>query len=604
MSQDRTSPPPPLLTGAMASSGVMQALLLAFMALGLGGWALPTLQLNTTKLEATGGWVRVSWESLSPDIEDSSLRVAFFSPAIEAGAELSDGAVPVKFQFTSASTSSNYLDFRLLNLRDEEGYSVIMLRGSLFKPEIVARAESAIVFKDPLREVQHLHLSLTGAEDEMRVSWVTGSMEGGHQKVEWWPLSSPEAKHLSSSHNVDTITYSEEELCTVTAFHDPGLQHSFVMSELQAGEEYGFSVNGQRGGTFVMPPLGSTTPVRLAIFGDMGTAELDGSLNPGSSEPASIQTVGLLKKFLEQGRLGAALHIGDISYARGYDTQWDQFMELIEPVSSRVPYMLAGGNHEWDSTAPRASRPTYFKNTDSGGECGVPYSRRFRMPGTDPWYSFDFGPIHFTVISTEHDFHRSSEQFKFIAQDFASARANVNNTPWLVLAGHRPMYVDSMGPGTGPCDPPGQYPCANDQPVATELRDALENLMLRHQVDLAVFGHHHSYQRTCPVAFGHCIEGGSNEYSAPVHTIVGMAGMGLTTNIETVRPAIFEYVNDWSHGLSIVEANATTLHMTFYLDDDEGTVGDDFWLFKDYATPFRSSVRWPSAIAAAARRFA
>lgn len=29
-----------------------------------------------------------------------------------------------------------------------------------------------------------------------------------------------------------------------------------------------------------------------------------------------------------------------------------------------------------------------------------------------PWYSFDFGPVHFTVISTEHDFTTGSEQVR------------------------------------------------------------------------------------------------------------------------------------------------------------------------------------------------
>lgn len=42
---------------------------------------------------------------------------------------------------------------------------------------------------------------------------------------------------------------------------------------------------------------------------------------------------------------------------------------------------------------------------------------RFIMPGPakepladSPWYSFDFGPVHFTVISTEHNFSRGSKQ--------------------------------------------------------------------------------------------------------------------------------------------------------------------------------------------------
>ena len=50
---------------------------------------------------------------------------------------------------------------------------------------------------------------------------------------------------------------------------------------------------------------------------------------------------------------------------------------------------------------------------DSGGECGVPYETYFPMPiqGKDkPWYSIEQGSVHFTVISTEHDWTNKSEQ--------------------------------------------------------------------------------------------------------------------------------------------------------------------------------------------------
>ena len=53
---------------------------------------------------------------------------------------------------------------------------------------------------------------------------------------------------------------------------------------------------------------------------------------------------------------------------------------------------------------------------DSGGECGVPYDTYFPMPtpATDkPWYSIEQGPVHFTIISTEHDWKPNSEQVSF-----------------------------------------------------------------------------------------------------------------------------------------------------------------------------------------------
>lgn len=71
------------------------------------------------------------------------------------------------------------------------------------------------------------------------------------------------------------------------------------------------------------------------------------------------------------------------------------------------------GNHErdWPYTGDR-----YDTSYNSGGECGVPYERRFKMPqaGADkPWYSFEMGPVHFTVMSVEHDFRPGSEQHRY-----------------------------------------------------------------------------------------------------------------------------------------------------------------------------------------------
>ena len=69
-----------------------------------------------------------------------------------------------------------------------------------------------------------------------------------------------------------------------------------------------------------------------------------------------------------------------------------------------MPYMTTIGNHErnWPNSGDRF--PAQY---DSGGECGVPYERRLQMPRPaedKPWYSFDFGPIHFLQYSTEHVF--------------------------------------------------------------------------------------------------------------------------------------------------------------------------------------------------------
>lgn len=54
-----------------------------------------------------------------------------------------------------------------------------------------------------------------------------------------------------------------------------------------------------------------------------------------------------------------------------------------------------------------------YVTPDSGGECGVVYETYFPMPTSakdKPWYSIEQASVHFTIISTEHDWSVNSEQ--------------------------------------------------------------------------------------------------------------------------------------------------------------------------------------------------
>ncbi|KAF6175524.1 hypothetical protein GIB67_038098 [Kingdonia uniflora] len=91
---------------------------------------------------------------------------------------------------------------------------------------------------------------------------------------------------------------------------------------------------------------------------------------------------------------------------------------------------------------------------DSGGECGVAYETYFPMPtpGKDkPWYSIEQASIHFTVISTEHDWSENSEQYEWMKKDLESV--DRSRTPWVIFTGHRPMYSSLKGGFPASVDP-------------------------------------------------------------------------------------------------------------------------------------------------------
>jgi len=267
--------------------------------------------------------------------------------------------------------------------------------------------------------------------------------------------------------------------------------------------------------------------------------ETDGS-NEASEMDGSILTTVALTADIYSGNVNlaasaAVFHIGDISYARGYVTIWEQFFNQISAMTPYLPWMTVDGNHERDW--PKSG--SVWTGTDSGGECGVALTSRFHMPSPsvpavadETWWSIDFGPVHFTVISTEHDFNQSSAQYTWFQKDLASV--DRKKTPFLILAGHRPMYIDSTNN-----DPQG-----GDLPVGQQLIDALEPLMQKYQVDAAFWGHHHSYQRTCPVHNFTCV----SENLGTIHIVSGAGGAGFSTNLQPTQPKWINFVNDNTHG--------------------------------------------------------
>lgn len=264
------------------------------------------------------------------------------------------------------------------------------------------------------------------------------------------------------------------------------------------------------------------------MFGDMGTATPYSTFLRVQEE--SISTVKWILRDIEAlgDKPAFVSHIGDISYARGYAWLWDNFFAQIEPIASKLPYHVCIGNHEYDwplqPWKPDWAQSIYGK--DGGGECGVPYSLRFNMPGnsSEPtgmrapatrnlYYSFDMGAVHFVYFSTETNFLPGSNQYEFLKNDLESV--DRKKTPFVVVQGHRPMYTTSNE--------------ARDAPHRAKMLKHLEPLFVKNKVTLALWGHVHRYERFCPLNNFSCGSMGSNGNEEvweayPVHVVIGMAG--------------------------------------------------------------------------------
>ncbi|EFJ29019.1 hypothetical protein SELMODRAFT_410945 [Selaginella moellendorffii] len=109
------------------------------------------------------------------------------------------------------------------------------------------------------------------------------------------------------------------------------------------------------------------------------------------------------------------------------------------PVASKTVYMTAIENHK--RYYPGSG--SLYNTPDSGGKCGVPYRTYFRMPVQDIWYSMAISPMHFTVISTEHDWSLTREQYTWMKSDLESV--DRFSTPWIVFTGCGSEICSSCG---------------------------------------------------------------------------------------------------------------------------------------------------------------
>lgn len=350
------------------------------------------------------------------------------------------------------------------------------------------------------------------------------------------------------------------------------ISHVCELFPLVPGSRYFYKVGDKGSGvfsdvsSFVAKPNSSTWAPSILVYGDLG-ADNDVSLPKLIEEAAS-------------GSNDFVLHVGDLSYNFNDDggRVGQTFMRDIDPIASRLPYMTCIGNHEGGTDFDHTS-PLYH------------YMHRFQMPGkgdlvhgskgNNVYYSFDAGPAHFLVFSSEVYFWQLwdiAAQYEFIIRDLEGV--DRSKTPWIITMAHRPMY----------CSNADNDDCTKHDanlrtglPVMGRRVFQLEKLFHEHQVDLAFWAHEHSYERMWPV-FNHAVLNGTGapyvDPGATVHIVTGNAGCkekhdrfaGPRGNWSAIRSETYGYGK-----LQVL--NASHLHWRQF-DAETGAVVDEITLIK------------------------
>lgn len=374
---------------------------------------------------------------------------------------------------------------------------------------------------------------------------------------------------------------------TRTTFVDKGpLQstrtiHRAILKDLEFNAAFKYRVGSPKAWsgtlTFKTPPAGENWAVKALVFGGLGENSL---------------TLPFMIKDVENIDFNLIIHAGDIGYdlSKHDGVAGDSFINAIQPLAAKVPYMVCPGNLE------RFSNYSHYKE-------------RFTMPSRDKYqnmfYSFNLGPVHFVSINTGayYDCSKSPNndtnavinqiltQYNWLKRDLAEANGTANREvrPWIILYGHHPMlcsncldfdrsmkkeYEFSHRAGNSSC---GGY--------------GLEELLKDYGVDLSIW-HQHSYERLWPV-YNKTVYNGSREapYTnprAPVHVTTGAAGKEDLPDDFVGVPPVWSAFRSRNYGYSRFSVRNRT-HLFFEqlaLKNDYMKQIDSFWLVREKHMPY------------------
>lgn len=540
--------------------------------------------------EEDTSWVTVKYGWDNPSADD---WIAVFSPADFVSGSCPNPArypgepllctAPIKYQY--ANYSENYMNrgkgairFQLINQRSD--FSFVLFTGGLENPRLVAVSKQ-VAFKNPKAPV-FPRLAQGKSHDEMTVTWTSGYDIGEAYPFVEWGMVGKNPTPTPRRTPAGTLTFSRGSMCGEPArtvgWRDPGFIHTAFMRDLWPNKDYIYKVGHElldgtvvwgKPYSFRAPPTpGQNSLQRIIVFGDMGKAERDGSNEFANYQPGSLNTTDTLIRDLENYDI--VFHIGDMPYANGYLSQWDQFTAQVAPISSRKPYMIASGNHErdWPNTGG------FFDVKDSGGECGVPAETMYYYPAENRanfWYKVDYGMFRFCVADSEHDWREGTPQYRFIEECLSTV--DRKHQPWLVFVAHRVLGYSSNSwyADQGSFEEP-------------EGRESLQKLWQRYRVDVTFFGHVHNYERTCRLYQSQCVSGERNRFSGPVNGTIFVVAGGGGSHLSDYTTAIpkWSVFRDRDYGFVKLTAFNQSSLLFEYKKSRDGKVYDSFTVDRDY----------------------
>jgi len=252
----------------------------------------------------------------------------------------------------------------------------------------------------------------------------------------------------------------------------PTNNHYVLLTNLAPDTKYYYSVGATgtnfAGGAnffFLSAPAGPK-PTRVWVIGDPGTAAT------GSGNQAGVRDAYYAHAGTRYTDVWLAL--GDNAYYSGTDQEYQlAFFNIYPNLLQQTPLWSAIGNHE-TYAAPVGQRFPYLDIFEfpAEGEAGGVSS------GTERYYSFDYGNIHFVSIDSMTSQRTTGAMLDWLEADLAA-----NTKDWTIAYFHHPPYTK----GSHNSDVEIEH---------IEMRQHVTPLLESYGVDLVLGGHSHIYERS------------------------------------------------------------------------------------------------------------
>ena len=250
-------------------------------------------------------------------------------------------------------------------------------------------------------------------------------------------------------------------------------EHAVQLTGLSADVKYFYSVGtssvtlaGGDSDHFVVtaPVPGTAKPTRIWVIGDSGTAD---------RSARAVRDYFL--DFTGSRDPDLWIMLGDNAYNDGTDNEYQRavFNTYRQVLPRTVLWPTLGNHGAGTSDSTTESGPYYdIFSLPRNGEAGGVAS------GTEAYYSFDYGNLHFVCLNSETDLSPDGAMMTWLEADLAA-----NDKEWIIAFWHRNPY--SRGSANSDTD---------SQQIA--LRQNAVPLLERYGVDLVLTAHSHAYERS------------------------------------------------------------------------------------------------------------